>query len=213
MQKYTVFFHQRCINFYNNDKTPSKKNAKDDIVYYNANSNLSDHVFKFLIGDKGINLTIITKESKIKKAIKHFKSMFINVEAAGGIVFNSKQEMLWIYRLDRWDLPKGKIENDESRKKAALREVEEETGLGNLTILRKLGVTKHIYTKDDKYILKHTHWFLMTCTDNGEPVPQTEEDIQIVKWFDKDKSLECINNTYDSIKDFLLEIDIDNLFL
>jgi hypothetical protein len=83
----------------------------------------------------------------------------------------------------------------------------------NLTILRKLGVTKHIYTKDDKYILKHTHWFLMTCTDNGEPVPQTEEDIQIVKWFDKDKSLECINNTYDSIKDFLLEIDIDNLFL
>lgn len=213
MQRYTVYFHQRCINFYSNNKALRKKNVEDNIVYYNAESNLFDHVLNFLSDDKGINLTIIAKKSEIKNAIKKFKSLFVKIDAAGGIVVNSKQEILWIYRLGKWDLPKGKIEEGESRKNAALREVEEETGLSNLTILRKLGVTRHIFSKKEKYHLKHTHWFLMYCADNSEPIPQTEEDIQIVKWLDRDKSLVCINNTYNSIKDLLLEIDIDNLFL
>src|ERR1041384_622155 len=54
-----------------------------------------------------------------KKFCHHFKI----IEAAGSLVFNKKKELLMIYRLDKWDLPKGKIEKNEKPAAAALREV------------------------------------------------------------------------------------------
>src|SRR5262245_43144571 len=66
---------------------------------------------------------------KLKKAFfKHFHL----IEAAGGIVQNDKKELLFIHRLGKWDLPKGKIEKKESPETCAVREVEEETGVTNL---------------------------------------------------------------------------------
>ena len=51
------------------------------------------------------------------------------IEAAGGLVKNENGDYLFIYRNDKWDLPKGKIEKDEKTKVAAVREVEEECGI------------------------------------------------------------------------------------
>ncbi len=67
------------------------------------------------------------------------------VEAAGGIVFNQENKILFIHRLGRWDLPKGKIEPEESLENAALRELEEETGLTELILEEFVNTTFHIY--------------------------------------------------------------------
>ena len=51
------------------------------------------------------------------------------IEAAGGLVINRKGEYLFIYRNDKWDLPKGKLEKGERKRQGAVREVEEECGI------------------------------------------------------------------------------------
>jgi 8-oxo-dGTP pyrophosphatase MutT (NUDIX family) len=134
-----------------------------------------------------------------KKFIKHFQL----IEAAGGIVVNEKNQLLFIYRLDKWDLPKGKIEKGEGIETAALREIEEETGLTHLTIKNKIGETYHTYNAFGKHFFKITHWFNVTCSSNQTLVPQTSENIEEIKWFTKKEVAIPLINTYPSIKDIL----------
>ncbi|GAB2814265.1 NUDIX hydrolase [Ferruginibacter profundus] len=134
---------------------------------------------------------------------KVFFKNFTLIEAAGGIVQNTKKELLFIYRLDKWDLPKGKIEKGEKPDEAALREVEEETGVINLKLKKKIGETYHTYDAFGKHFLKVTHWYYMTCPAAQQLVPQTEEDITAIKWVPTRNIKEPIANTYPSIKDIL----------
>jgi 8-oxo-dGTP pyrophosphatase MutT (NUDIX family) len=121
------------------------------------------------------------------------------VPAAGGLVLNSKNEVLFIYRNNVWDLPKGKIEKGESIEIAAIREVEEECGVFNLSIEQKLLTTYHIY--HDKGIkLKETHWFLMHSNYNKKLIPQIEEGITEVLFKNKAETEEALRNTYANIK-------------
>lgn len=135
----------------------------------------------------------------VKKFVKHFKL----IEAAGGIVQNEKNQLLFIYRLDKWDLPKGKIEKGEGIETAALREIEEETGLTHLTIKNKIGETYHTYNAFGKHFFKITHWFNVACSSNQILVPQTTENIEEIKWFAKKDLPIALANTYPSIKDIL----------
>ena len=135
----------------------------------------------------------------IKKFIKHFQL----IEAAGGIVQNEKKQLLFIYRLDKWDLPKGKIEKGEGIETAALREIEEETGLTHLIIKNKIGETYHTYNAFGKHYFKITHWFYVSCPSDQTLVPQTEENIEEIKWFAKKNLATALGNTYPSIKDIL----------
>lgn len=66
-----------------------------------------------------------------------FFKQFVVIEAAGGIVQNTNKELLFIYRLGKWDLPKGKMEKGEHPDECALREVTEETGVTSLELKRK----------------------------------------------------------------------------
>lgn len=134
---------------------------------------------------------------------KVFFKNFTVIEAAGGIVQNNKKELLFIYRLDKWDLPKGKMEKGEKPDECALREVEEETGVTNLKLKKKTGETYHTYDDYGKHILKVTHWYYMTCSATQKLVPQTEEDITAIKWVPTREIKEPIANTYPSIKDIL----------
>jgi len=111
------------------------------------------------------------------------------VTAAGGIVHNDKDEILAIYRRENWDFPKGKLEEGEKKKDCAIREVKEECGLKNVTIVKKLGTTYHTYGSRSSRKLKESIWYVMHSNDK-KLVPQTEEDIQEVRWF--------------KIKDFML---------
>jgi len=137
---------------------------------------------------------------KLKKALfKHFDL----IEAAGGIVQNDQKEILFIYRLDKWDLPKGKVEKGEKLEACALREVEEETGVTGLKLKSKTGETYHTYNAFGKHFLKISHWFYMTCSSGQKLIPQTEEHITEIKWVKTKDIREPIANTYPSIKDIL----------
>ena len=71
------------------------------------------------------SITITLKE--YKKVLNDVKSMFKVVKAAGGVIENENKQILFIYRLKKWDLPKGKKDKGESIMDCAIREVEEET--------------------------------------------------------------------------------------
>ena len=127
----------------------------------------------------------------IEEIWEDFTHMFKVIEAAGGLVKNKNNELLFIRRMGKWDLPKGKIEKGESLEQAALREVEEETGLKELILEEFLNNTFHIYTeRNGEKILKTTYWFKMTYVGNSQPIPQKEEGISEVSF----KNEEMINN-------------------
>lgn len=132
-----------------------------------------------------------------------FFKHFTPIEAAGGLVQNEKNEILFIYRLNKWDLPKGKVEPGEEIAACAVREVEEETGVKHLKRGNKLGETYHTYNAYGKHFLKTTHWFHLTCSSKQKLVPQTEEDIAAIEWVNFNNIGQHINNTYPSIKDIL----------
>ncbi|MBK9150035.1 MAG: NUDIX domain-containing protein [Saprospiraceae bacterium] len=115
---------------------------------------------------------VLEKSIKSEKFVIHyedfpklkadFKSHFTEIEAAGGLVRNEKNEYLFIFRRGSWDLPKGKIEPGETKKNATMREIQEETGLKKMIVLSKIMVTRHTYRSNvGKRIIKKSHWFLV----------------------------------------------------
>lgn len=135
---------------------------------------------------------------------KDFVSLYKIIEAAGGVVRNNDGEILMIYRLGKWDLPKGKLEEGESIEEGAVREVIEECGIANLRVLKELPITYHTYSIGDKKILKRTYWYEMHTKHVGELVPQIEEHIEKAQWINPDFLDEFMGNTYASIH-WLLE--------
>jgi len=122
------------------------------------------------------------------------------VEAAGGLVYNKKKEILFIYRNSKWDLPKGGIKKGESHEDAAIREVEEETGVRNLEIRNFITKTYHVFKRNDTFKLKITYWYEMYTEYKEELVPQLEEDIQKVKWKNFEKSQKALQGSYENVK-------------
>lgn len=142
---------------------------------------------------------IIVKSPDPMQAIRTLFSNFEWIEAAGGIVQNSKtKQHLFIFRNGFWDIPKGKIEEGENPRQAAIREIEEECGLKSLEIIHKLPPTYHIYFAYGKHFIKKTHWFTLK-TDVLAVNPQLEEGITEVRWFES-KDLNIVKeNTFGSI--------------
>ena len=118
--------------------------------------------------------------------------------AAGGLVSQNKK-YLFIYRNNKWDLPKGKLEPNESIEACAVREVQEECGINQLKIVKKLHKTYHIYENKEVKILKITQWYLMHCEDNANLVPQKDEGIEQVVWKDDQEIKLALKNTYANI--------------
>lgn len=138
----------------------------------------------------------------------YFKSQFVEIPAAGGLVKKTDGSLLFIKRLGVWDLPKGKIEKTETPEFAAIREIEEECGLSGLQIIRQLDSTFHIYRSPylslpKNLVLKETKWFLMSYSGDEIAVPQIEENIEEVAWFAPEDLVQVYSNTYSSLSDFL----------
>ena len=127
------------------------------------------------------------------------KSQYSVVKAAGGIVQNEFGQILMMYRLKTWDLPKGKLDKGESSKVAAIREVEEECGV-KAKLGEKICTTFHTYTYKNEAILKQTKWYSMNLIDDSKMKPQVEENIEKLEWMGREKVKSALINSYSSIR-------------
>lgn len=188
---YKVFINDKPIiitsssNKENNFPVFLFKNTIIDEIIHKLQNNIID----------GINLYSTDLENDWNSFLENFKV----VKAAGGLVLNPNNEILFIYRNNIWDLPKGHVEKKESLENAAIREVEEECGISKLSIIQKLTITYHIYFLDG-IKLKETHWYLMNSDDQKELTPQTEEGITEVVFKNQKQVLKAFENTYSNIK-------------
>ena len=135
-----------------------------------------------------------------RKILDIFMHKIPVVVAGGGFVMNAKGKVLFIFRNGKWDLPKGKVDKGESIEKAAIREVEEETGVKNLKIEKFLRTTYHIFKRNGEYRLKKVHWFAMSTDFKGKLVAQEAEGIIKVKWKGPKKARKALENSYFNIK-------------
>ncbi len=197
---YKVFYNQKPINFTTVLGENSKKTPLFFIKYANANS-----ITKAL-KDKTVT-EVYLYHSNPDKFEKHFFRTFPFVEAAGGLVQHQDGRFLFIYRNNKWDLPKGKIEKNETLINAAVREVSEETGVSDLVVKRSLPITYHIYNANGKFKVKKTNWFLMKSNYTGPLVPQIEENIQMAVWKRNTEIPKLMENAYENIKIILKAID------
>ena len=134
------------------------------------------------------------------KLIKKFLKKLPNVVAGGGKVYNGKEEILFIFRNDKWDLPKGKAERNETIEETAIREVTEETGVNGLKITKPLDITYHIFKRNGRYKIKITYWFEMKTSFDGNLYAQEEEGITKVAWLNNDQANKALENSYANIK-------------
>ncbi len=135
-----------------------------------------------------------------EEILRKFSKKIPLVTAAGGVVANKEGKVLFIYRNDKWDLPKGKIDKGETIEECALREVEEETGVKGLKIENFLRTTYHIFRRNGIYKLKEVHWFAMRTSYSGKLIGQKDEGIQKVKWKGPGKIKKALENSYINIK-------------
>ena len=139
------------------------------------------------------SITVTLKD--YKNVLRELKKMFKVIKAGGGVVKNDDGKILFIYRLKKWDLPKGKKEKGESIRECAKREVEEETQV-KVECFQKITSTWHTYTKKKKFILKKTSWFVMKSLDDSKMKPQKKEKIEKVEWMKEGVIKEILLNSY-----------------
>lgn len=175
------------------------KNLKGNVL---VNNSKIDWLTKFLekLGDNKLKkLKSITFRTSDEPIFELFLTDKIKqIEAAGGLVVKDNK-VLMIFRLGKWDLPKGKLEKGETIEEGAIREVEEECGV-KVKIINKLDESWHTYYRKKKLYLKKTYWYLMECVDDSEMQPQIEEDIEFVEWKTEEEATLLYKKTYKNIK-------------
>lgn len=133
-----------------------------------------------------------------RAAVDAIKRQFKIIEAAGGVVARD-QQVLMIFRLGKWDLPKGKLESKEKPLAGGVREVEEEC---NVQVVGgpKICHTWHTYTRNKRKILKKTYWFAMECINDSAMLGQADEGITEVRWMSYSEAQQALYNSYVSIR-------------
>ena len=190
---YKVFFNQKPIVLTTDIISP-----KEDSPFFYVKFTNKIFIVQALKSKKIKMLYLY--HSKEDKLWYYFLNMFKLIEAAGGLVRNLEtKRYLFIFRNKKWDLPKGRINKNEAYKNAAIREVEEETGVENLSIIKSLDTTYHIFKKNKKYRLKKTFWYLMDTNYDGELFPETKEGIDKAIWVDKNSIASLKKNMYQNI--------------
>jgi 8-oxo-dGTP pyrophosphatase MutT (NUDIX family) len=199
MNKIIYYHHKKLIVTCD---IPQDKNTNYKILNAEKNPEKAEMLIdNFLSSEAGNDLLFLY--SDLKSGLQQLKKHFHYIEAAGGLIKN-KETFLFIKRLNKWDLPKGKIEKSEKPEEAAVRECEEEVGIKELSLKKELMPSYHIYPYKNSYALKKTFWFLMKSDFEGKLIPQTDEDIEAALWLSKnDITTVVLKNTYPAIIDVL----------
>lgn len=144
-----------------------------------------------------------------RRVAAYLHNRFRMVKAAGGLVTNPDGHCLMILRDGMWDLPKGMVEHGETLEQAALREVEEETGVKAFPHPALIGKTYHIYDKYGGWHLKQTSWYAMRAPHTLTR-PQTDEAITQAVWASRQVCLERLSGSYRSLQ--ILAQTYNNLY-
>jgi len=196
---YKVFFNQKPLIL-----TSKILKSSDSNPFIHIKFSSKNQILKAIKAKKTESVYIYHKN--IKKLWEIFTKKFPIIDAAGGLVERSDGKILFIYRNNRWDLPKGGVEKKELIIEAAQREVKEETGLADLIVISKIGETYHIFKKGKNFRLKRTYWFKMKSDYQGELFPQEEEGIISAEWINKKRIPEIFKNAYENIKEIVNEV-------
>lgn len=198
---YEVFWNDRKIVITHTGNIPF---IKATVRFENINTvnEVREWFLNFTESEDNSAVLLHPFPEKFRKEI--FSPAFTTVAASGGVVIRNNK-LLFIFRNEKWDLPKGKIDHGESAQEAALREVAEECGIEGHRITKILPSTFHIYQSPyidtlGQWILKETHWFEMNYSGTENGFPQTNENISAIKWFAKNELEEVLANTYESLK-------------
>ena len=196
---YKVFFNQKPLIL-----TSKIIKSSDSSPLMHIKFSSKNQILKAVKSKKIQSVYIYHKN--IKKLWEIFTKKFPIKDAAGGLVQRNDDKLLFIYRKNRWDLPKGGVEKNELIIEAAQREVKEETGLADLIVINKIGETYHIFSNGKNYRLKRTHWFKMKSGYKGDLSPQKEEGIISAEWISKKRIPEILENAYENIKEIVAEV-------
>jgi len=177
--------------------TDDKGTKKNEIIYnYKDKSDILAAIDALA---KSPQDSVVLYHEDCDKLLKSFIDCFTYIEAAGGFIRNEAGEYLFIFRRGKWDLPKGKLEVGETPEIAAVREVQEETGLQNVALKNYRCSTWHTYELQGKSVLKQTYWYDMEATKNQSSKPQTEEEITELQWIAPVEFKKITKNTFPSI--------------
>lgn len=204
---YKIYINEKPVFICSNEEFPNIQKLgyttinEGDKIFFN-------NIFLEDLKNKS-GLVVISNDAK--QTFNHFSESLKYIEAAGGLIFNTdKTKILFIYRRNKWDLPKGKVDDGESIKKAAWREVAEECGLKSHRIEDHLLDTFHIYHFKEEWVLKKTYWYLMSAEEE-KLIPQIEEDITMAEWVPVEDIMKVVEKeTYPTILDILQELGIRN---
>lgn len=196
----TIFFNSRSLILCGEDR-PGQQDPGAVIIVDNGDESLKEAIRTIDSNENISSLYLLC--SNIEDTYNRLRTLFTEVDAAGGLVRNSSRQYLMILRNGIWDLPKGKREKGESIPATALREVGEETGITSIAIRQLICTTDHTYHRDGLFVLKHTHWFAMDTHEPCQTRPQTEEGITDTAWVPAGKLQEYAENTYPSIREVL----------
>lgn len=172
---------------------------------------LLHHVWVKSASEKDLDLLLEFLDSKVPTSLMsldvsvanyalaktHLISKFKIVKAAGGLV-RKKDKSLMIYRMKKWDLPKGKKEKGEKYRQTAQREVEEECNI-TVKVGKKICTTWHTYTMNKHAYMKKTRWYVMEIVDDGKMKPQLSEDIEETRWMSQKEVYHALEHSYKSI--------------
>jgi 8-oxo-dGTP pyrophosphatase MutT (NUDIX family) len=200
-----IYFNNKCLAF----DSAASQYSKDQIIKSESEGKISALIDIWMSGSgdwMSENLSLSNlPEANFEQAIDYLKKKFYYIEAGGGLIAKEKK-YLFIFRLGKWDLPKGKLDKEETSEHAAIRECEEECAISGLSIIEELSSTFHIYKYRDSYALKRTYWYFMKTDFSGILAPQTEENIEKVEWFSSNEIKEKVFvNSYYTIKDVVNE--------
>ena len=196
---YKVFFNQKPLILTNKIQYLSDTEPLLFIKYSSVTQ-----IIKALKSSKNSKVFLYHKD--MDKLWKGFKKKFPIVEAAGGLVKRTDNKLLFIFRNNKWDLPKGGVEKKELIIDAAKREVIEETGVSDIIVKNKISETYHIFKKGKRFRLKKTYWFKMSTTYMGKTNPQTEEGIEKTKWVSYKNIEDILNDAFENIRIIVLEV-------
>lgn len=198
---YEVFINYNALVF--DELSFEKKYKKGWQKYYSTDPSLNPTNIFMLMSDETYHKQVVILSGNPEKTKNNFFKNFKHIKAAGGLVINQKNEILFIFRNGKWDLPKGKTERKEKPKTAAIREVQEETGIDQLEIIEPLQKTCHCYLINNTPCLKETFWYLMKTNSTIKLVPQLEEGITRVEWIARSRLRRCLKNTYKLIENLV----------